>query len=96
VSAGVNTQQAEQFVDSHLLPEFVRGLVTSLARVWTTEVLATDSLARDEATADVRFTAGPANQRTTASAVVRLRRVGTGWRIVDIQVLETGESAAVN
>ena len=96
VSAGVNTQKAEQLVDSHMLPEFVRGLVTSLARVWTTEVLATDSLSHDESIADVKFTTGPANQRTTATAVVRLRRFGTGWRIVDVQILDTGEAPAVN
>ena len=94
VSAGVNTQKAEQLVDSHLLPEFVRGLVTSIARVWVTEVLATDSLGRDEALADVRFTTGPADKRLTATAVVRLRRAATGWKIVDVQILETGEPAA--
>ncbi|MBK6316348.1 MAG: hypothetical protein IPF53_19185 [Blastocatellia bacterium] len=94
VSAGVNTQKAEQLVDSHLLPEFVRGLVTSIARVWVTEVLATDTLGRDEALADVRFTTGPADKRLTATAVVRLRRAATGWKIVDVQILETGEPAA--
>lgn len=96
VSAGVNTQQAERLVDSHLLPEFVRGLVTSLPRVWTTEVLYTESLSRDEVTADVKLTTGPATQRITATAVVRLRRVGTDLKIIDVQILDTGEPAADN
>lgn len=94
VSAGVNTQQAEQFVDSHLLPEFVRGLVTSIARTWNTEVIATESLGRDETLADVRFTTGSAAQRIGATAVMRLRRAGTGWRITDVQILETTDTSA--
>ena len=59
-------------------------------------MLYTDSLTRDEVTADVKLTTGPASQRVNASAVVRLRRFGSDWKIVDVQLLETGESAAVN
>lgn len=96
VSAGVNTQQAERLIDSHLLPDFVRGLVTSVARAWTTEVLYTESLGRDEVLADIRFTTGPATRRITATAVVRLRKLGGGMKLVDIQLLDTGEPTDLN
>ena len=92
VSAGVNTAQAEQFVDAAALPDFVRGLVTSVARKWSTEVLRTEPTGRDEALVDTRFSVTAGGQTNVARALARVRRSGEAWRIVDVQILETTEN----
>lgn len=92
VSARVNTQQAEQFVDAAALPDFVKGLVTSLQQKWSTEVLRTEATGRDETLADARFTVTTSGKTNVARAVVRLRRIGDAWKLVDVQLLETTEN----
>jgi tetratricopeptide (TPR) repeat protein len=87
LSAGVNTVQAEQFIDSGTLPGFIRGLVTSVARKWSTEVLRAEALDRDEVLIDARFTVTQGAESSASPALVRLRRVTDGWRIVDVQLL---------
>ncbi|HQR37332.1 MAG TPA: tetratricopeptide repeat protein [Blastocatellia bacterium] len=93
VTAGVNTVQAEQFVDSASLPDFVKGLVTSVARKWATTVMHAEQSSADEAVVDARFTVTVVNKPTnTATAIVRLRRAGGSWKIVDVQILETTDN----
>lgn len=89
VTAGVNTAQATQYVDEALLPDFVRGLVTGLERKWTTAVLRTEMLEGDEALVDARFDVAATSGSTSATVLVRLRKSGDRWKIVDIQALET-------
>jgi tetratricopeptide (TPR) repeat protein len=92
VTSGVNTVQAEQYVDSAALPDFVKGLVTSVARTWKTEVLRSEMVGTDEALVDARFSVTISQRTGTAFATARLRRTGGAWRISDIQILETTES----
>jgi hypothetical protein len=87
LSAGVNTAQAEQFIDSAALPSFVRGLVTNVARKWSSEVVRAEAVDRDEVLVDVRFTLTQGSDVSTSPALVRVRRVADGWRIVDVQLL---------
>jgi hypothetical protein len=87
LSAGVNTAQAEQFIDSAALPAFVRGLVANVARKWSTEVVRSEPVDRDEILVDARFTVSQGSDSSTSPAVVRLRRAAGGWRIVDFQLL---------
>jgi hypothetical protein len=92
VTAGVNTVQAEQYIDAAALPDFVKGLVTSVARKWSTEVLRIEPTGRDEALVDTRFTVTVSGQTNVARALTRLRRSGDTWRLVDVQILETTEN----
>jgi hypothetical protein len=92
VSAGVNTAQAEQFVDNAALPEFVRGLVTSISRKWTTQVLRVEPTGADEALVDAKFVIVASSTNSEARALARVRRVGDAWRIVGVEVLETTDA----
>jgi hypothetical protein len=89
VSAGVNTAQASQLVDAALLPDFVKGLVTALPRKWTTEIARAEMIDADEALVDAKFVVAAASGNTSATVLLRLRRVGGAWKLVDVQALET-------
>jgi tetratricopeptide (TPR) repeat protein len=91
VSAGVNTEQVATFVQPAALPAFVRGLVTSIARRWTTEVLRTERLDADDLLADVRFSVTSRDSTSTAIALVRLRQASARLEIIDVELLDTIE-----
>jgi hypothetical protein len=92
VTARLSSAQAEQFVDTARLPQFVKGLVGGLNRKWTTEILRTEPAGANTVVADTRFVVVSNNQTSVARALARLRRTGDAWRIVGIQILETSEA----
>lgn len=91
VSVGVNTAQAEQLVDSAALPDFVKGLVTSVARKWSTDVLRTEMVGQDEVVVDTRYTIASSGRTEQATTLTRLRREGSGWKIVDVLILDQSD-----
>lgn len=92
VSAGISTVQAETYVDSTTLPQFVKGLVAGLQRKWTTEVLRSELLGTNEAVVDTRFVVQSSQKTDVARTITRLRRSGESWRIVDVQILDTTDT----
>jgi tetratricopeptide (TPR) repeat protein len=85
---GGKKAELESRVMSGELVRFVSGVVGTQPEIWQTKVLRTETLDANLVAADVSIDTKQLGKQEAGTAVLLLARVGTGWKLVGIDLFE--------
>jgi len=80
--------ELESRIVSGELTRFINGVVGTQPEVWQTRVLRTESLDANLVAADVSLNTKQLGQEQSGTAVLILARVGSGWKLLGIELFE--------